>query len=76
MSLLILLLLHLQVYKLTRNAQMKEINGMVQFAVEDPEDPSGGALIGALLKLKATEFIITVRSEMEKGMEMIYVWDN
>ena len=40
---------------------------MVQFAVEDFQDTSKGALIGALLKSKAQEFIVTVENEMNRG---------
>ena len=59
-----------QAYKLTRLAQtqMKEVDGMVQFPVEDPQDSSGGALIGALLKANAKAFIDAVQSEMDKSM--------
>ena len=47
---------------------MKEVDGMVQFPVEDSNDSSGGALIGALLKDKAGDFIATLRNEIHPGI--------
>ena len=44
---------------------MAEVSGMVQFPVEDSDDSSGGALIGALLKEKAWDFIATLRNEIQ-----------
>ena len=45
---------------------------MVQFPVEDPQDSSGGALIGALLKANAKAFIDAVQSEMDKSMHALF----
>ena len=62
-----------QVYKLTRLAQnqMKEVDGMVQFPVEDTQDSSGGVLIGALLKSNARAFIDAVQSEIDKSIHAL-----